>query len=384
MMMMHKTLAVLLGVALTVAMAACSAAVGGGTDAPAADTAPTPEPGAEPEREPVPETQPTPEPEPEIQPEPEPVEVKLYVEGLENEPEAEPQRLDRLASSDAGDGGLHPSVASVQEGESFRLMVRFSGTTPIDGTCTITLVDSGGHPMADVTATANGFDASTDLIATVDDDAVTTDRTITATLASCDLEVAYTIGTPNTASVAVRDHDPVQGTQTTAGSTPVGIAPPSTGPSAPAWTKGSHTATAGGLAAEWKATQGEWTTVGVALTVNFSPPLPSLAQFAGDSGGPNRHTGQYTVEVNFTLAMPDGTKQYPVRRQAFGGGSSMTVSFARALPAGTQVRASLDAFGELFFRGGNNQYTRVSHYGYYSIGSPSSASATVPEPPPPE
>ena len=375
--MMHKTLAALLGVALTVAMAACSTAVGGGTDTPAAAAAPTPEPGAEP----VQELDPEPEPEPEIQPEPEPVEVKLYVDGLEDEPEAEPRRVYRLASSDAGEGGLHPSVASVQEGESFRLMVRFSGTTPIEGTCTITLVDSGGHTMADVTATANGFDASTGLITTVNDDTVTTDRTITATLASCDLEVAYTIGTPNTASVAVRDHDPVQGTQTTAGSTPVGIAPSSTGPSAPAWTKGSHTATAGGLTAEWKATQGEWTTVGVALTVNFSPPLPSLAQFAGDSGAPSQHTGRYTVEVNFSLVMPDGTKEYPVRKQAFGGGSSMTVGFDRALPAGTQVRASLDAFGELFFRGGNNQYTRVSHYGYYSIGSPSSATATVPQPP---
>lgn len=372
-MTIRKTVATLLGVALTVAMAACSAAVGGRTDAPAADTAPTPEPAAE--------REPEPEPEPEIQPEAEPVEVKLYVEGLEDEPEAEPRRRYRLASSDAGAGGLHPSVASVQEGESFRLMVRFSGTTPIEGTCTITLVDSGGHTMADVTATANGFDASTDLIATVDDDSVTTDRTITATLASCDLGVAYTIGTPNTASVAVRDHDPVQGTQTAAGSTPVGIAPPSSGPSAPAWTRGSHTATAGGLTAEWRASQGEWTSVGVALTVNFSPSLPSLAQFAGESGAHSYHTGQYTVEVNFTVMKPDGTKEYPVRRQAFGGGSSMTVGFDRALPAGTEVRASLDAFAELFFRGGNNQYTRVSHYGYYSIGSPSSATATVPEPP---
>ena len=379
-MMMHKTLAALLSVALAVAMAACSAAVRGGMDAPAADTARTPEPAAEPEQDP----EPKPDPEPEIQPEP--VEVKLYVRGLDDEPEAEPRRSYKLASSDAGEGGLHPSVPSVQEGESFRLMVRFTGTTPIEGTCTITLVDSGGHTMTDVTATANGFDASTDLIATVDDDAVTTDRTITATLSSCDLGVAYTIGTPNTASVAVRDHDPVQGTQTTAGSTPVGIAPPSSGPSAPAWTKGSHTATAGGLTAAWdgyQAERQEWTTVSVALTVNFSPSLPSIAQFAGDSGAPSQHTGQYTVEVNFTIVKPDGTKDYRVRKQAFGGGSSLTVGFAKSLPAGTQVRASLDAFAELFFRGGNNQYTRVSHYGYYSIGSPSSASATVPDPPPP-
>ena len=378
--MMHKTLAALLSVALAVAMAACSAAVRGGMDAPAADTARTPEPAAEPEQDP----EPKPDPEPEIQPEP--VEVKLYVRGLDDEPEAEPRRSYKLASSDAGEGGLHPSVPSVQEGESFRLMVRFTGTTPIEGTCTITLVDSGGHTMTDVTATANGFDASTDLIATVDDDAVTTDRTITATLSSCDLGVAYTIGTPNTASVAVRDHDPVQGTQTTAGSTPVGIAPPSSGPSAPAWTKGSHTATAGGLTAAWdgyQAERQEWTTVSVALTVNFSPSLPSIAQFAGDSGAPSQHTGQYTVEVNFTIVKPDGTTEYQVSKQAFGGGSSLTVGFATPLPAGTRVRASLDAFAELFFRGGNNQYTRVSHYGYYSIGSPSSASATVPDPPPP-
>ena len=380
--MMRKTLAVLLCAALMVAMAACSLAVGGEADATATAAAPVPEGEPEPE----PEIEPEPEPEPEREPEPEPVEVRLYVDGLEDVQEAEPRRSYRLANADAGEGGLHPSVASVQEGESFRLMVRFTGTTPIDGTCTITLEDSGGHTMAAVTATANGFDASTDLIATVDDDAVTTDRTITATLASCDLGVAYTIGTPNTALVAVRDHDPVRGTQTTAGSTPVGIAPPSSGPSTPQWTKGSHTATAGGLTAAWERyapSEGEWTTVGVALTVNFSPSLPSIAQFAGDSGAPGQHTGQYTVEVNFTLVKPDGTKDYRVRRRAFGSGSSVTVGFQSAVPAGTQVRASLDAFAELFFRGGNNQYTRVSHYGYYSIGSPSSATATVPDPPPP-
>ena len=364
--MIRKTLAVLLGAALMIAMAACSTAVGGDADAPAEDTASAPEPVPEPVLDPV------------LDPEPEPVEVRLYVNGLEDEPEPEPRRSSGRANADAGEGGLHPSVASVQEGESFRLMVRFTGTTPIEGTCTITLVDSSGHTMDDVTAAANGFDASTDLIATVDDDAVTTDRTITATLASCDLGVAYTIGTPNTASVAVRDHDPVRGTQTSAGSTPVGIAPPSGGSSAPAWTKGSHTASVGGLTAEWRAS-GESTFVGATLTVNFSPSLPSLAQFAGGSGA-SHHTGTYTVEVNFTLIKPDGTKEYSSRKQAFSGGSSMTVS--SSLPAGTEVRASLDAFAELYFRGGNNQYTRVSHYGYYSIGSPSSATASVPEPPP--
>ena len=53
------------------------------------------------------------------------------------------------------------------------------------------------------------------------------------------------------------------------------------------------------------------------------------------------------------------------------------------LEPGTEVRASLDAFAELFFVGGNSRYTRVNHYGYYSIGSPSSATATVPERPEP-
>ena len=102
----------------------------------------------------------------------------------------------------------------------------------------------------------------------------------------------------------------------------------------------------------------------------------------GAHGVAKRAAYRHPVAVG-EMVMPDGTKEYPVRKQAFGGGSSMTVGFDRALPAGTQVRASLDAFGELFFRGGNNQYTRVSHYGYYTIGSPSSATTTVPDPPPP-
>ena len=85
------------------------------------------------------------------------------------------------------EGSLVPSTAIVTEGGQFRLMVRFDGTIPIRGTCTISLSDSGGHAMSDVTATANGFDASTELITVVDDDAVTDDRTITATLVSCDL-----------------------------------------------------------------------------------------------------------------------------------------------------------------------------------------------------
>ena len=110
--------------------------------------------------------------------------------------------------------------------------------------------------------------------------------------------------------------------------------------------------------------------------------MPSLAHFAAESGS-HGHTGAYTVEVNFTAVLPDDTKHYAVRRQTFGGGSSMSVSTYQALPAGTRVRASLDAFAELLFVGGNNQYTRVSHYGYYSIGSPSSATATVPDRPEP-
>ena len=62
------------------------------------------------------------------------------------------------------EGSLVPSTAIVTEGGQFRLMVRFDGTIPIRGTCTISLSDSGGHAMSDVTATANGFDASTELI----------------------------------------------------------------------------------------------------------------------------------------------------------------------------------------------------------------------------
>ena len=110
-----------------------------------------------------------------------PVAVSLHIES------AEESASRRLRAATAGDTGLHASVNTLQEGQAFRLFVRFSGTTPIDGTCTIALVDSSGHDMDDVTAAADGFDANTDLITTVDDDEVTTDRTITATLSTCDL-----------------------------------------------------------------------------------------------------------------------------------------------------------------------------------------------------
>ena len=67
---------------------------------------------------------------------PERVEVSLHVDRPDESPEKAAAQFRRAsASDDAGSGGIHSSVGTVQEGESFRLMVRFSGTTPLSGTC---------------------------------------------------------------------------------------------------------------------------------------------------------------------------------------------------------------------------------------------------------
>ena len=305
----------------------------------------------------------------------EPVEVSLHVP--EEVSEEAVRRFSRAsASDDAGSGGIHSSVSTVQEGESFRLMVRFSGPTPISGTCAITLGDTGGHVMADATAEANGFDASTTLIETVDDDEVTTSRSITATLASCDLgEVDYTIGEPNSVTVAVRDHDPAGGTQTVPGGVPIGITPPEDGEEQ--WIPGHHTATTGALSAEW-----EGITVVIRGSVSISPALPILP--VPDHGAePNRHTGQYSIKTSWTYIEPDGTKTYRTKYLGLRSGNSVSVVMSLGVPAGTKVRVSLDTFSEWFFIGNTGVgYVRVSHYGSYSIGSPSSMTVTVPEKPP--
>ena len=321
-------------------------------------------------------------------PEPDPIVVSLHVD-RPDEPEASATLRQTSSGDDAGEGGIHSTVSTVQEGESFRLMVRFTGTVPVAGTCTITLADSGGHDMADATATANGFDASTDLIATVDDDPVTTDRIITATLATCDLgDVAYTIGETNSVTISVRDHDPETGTQTVPGGVPVGVAPPDPDPDdeEPAWVRGSYTATMGSLSAVWETY--EWhgrtyTTVSISGAVNVSPSLPELP-VTPQGAEPNTHTGSYTVQTGWTFVEPDGTRTYRTRRVQIRSGSSFTLSADEHFPDGAELRVSLDSFSELLFRGGNNQYVNVSHYGYYSIGSPSSATVTIPPKPPGE
>ena len=86
--------------------------------------------------------------------------VSLHVD-RPDEPEAAAslrQATRQASGDDAGSGGIHSSVTTMQEGESFRLMVRFTGTVPVAGTCTITLADSGGHTMADATATLASCD----------------------------------------------------------------------------------------------------------------------------------------------------------------------------------------------------------------------------------
>ena len=272
----------------------------------------------------------------------------------------------RLFSTDDEDeqgadseGSLVPSTAIVTEGGQFRLMVRFDGTIPIRGTCTISLSDSGGHAMADVTATANGFDASTELITVEDDDEVTDDRTITATLVSCDLpEIdSYEIGEPNTAAVLVRDHDPVQGT----GGVPAAPWQQPPPEPEPEWTPVSATATLSAsstFSACWS------------VSVNVSPSLPALPD----------PDASYSVEINFTVVFPDGRDpEYAIIKQAFnsGGGTSRSICARSSWPAGTSVRASLDAFHEIYPTTGVAQFITGSRYGSYSIGSPSSATATL-------
>ena len=324
---------------------------------------------------PAEEERPVEQPVDELVPTEEPVEVSLHVPEEVSE-EAVRQFRRASASDDAGSGGIHSSVSTVQEGESFRLMVRFSGPTPISGTCAITLRDTSEHVMADATAEANGFDASTTLIETVDDDEVTTSRSITATLSSCDLgEVDYTIGEPNSVTVAVRDHDPAGGTQTVPGGAPIGITPPEDGEEP--WIPGHHTATIGSLSAEW-----DGITVVVRGSVSISPALPTLP--VPDRGAePNRHTGQYSIETSWTYVEPDGTKTYRTKTLGLRSGGSVSLVMSSGVPAGTRVRVSLDAFSELFFTGtGGGGYIRVAHYGSYSIGSSSSATVTVPDKPP--
>ena len=275
----------------------------------------------------------------------EPVEVSLHVP--DEVPEEAVRRFSRAsASDDAGSGGIHSSVSTVQEGESFRLMVRFSGPTPINGTCAIKMVDTSGHVMADATAEANGFDASTTLIETVDDNEVTADRSITATLSSCDLgEVDYTIGEPNSVTVAVRDHDPAGGTQTVPGGAPIGIGPPEPEDDEEPWIRGDHTATIGSLSAEW-----EGITVVVRASVSISPALPELP--VPDHGAePNRHTGQYSIKTSWTYVEPDGTKTYRTKTLGLRSGGSVSLVMSSGVPAGTKVRVSLDTFSEWFFTG---------------------------------
>ena len=109
------------------------------------------------------------------------------------------------------------------------------------------------------------------------------------------------------------------------------------------------------------------------LSVSVSPSLPSLPD----------PDGFYSIEINYSVVFPDGRDpQYGILRQAFGsgGGTSRSICARPSWPAGTSVRASLDAFHEIYPTTGVAQFITGSRYGSYSIGSPSSATATlVPE-----
>ena len=87
--------------------------------------------------------------------------------------------------------------------------------------------------------------------------------------------------------------------------------------------------------------------------------------------------GSYSIGLSATVIYPDGRKSYPNRKVGLNSGSTASAAFWVEKLSGTQVQVTLDSFTEIVFIGGNNQYADVSRYGYYSIGSPSSASVTV-------
>ena len=132
-------------------------------------------------------------------------------------------------------------------------------------------------------------------------------------------------------------------------------------PAQPAWTPVSATAT---LSA------GSTFTTCWALRVNVSPSLPQLP-VSGAS---------YSIEINYTVRFADGRpNEYGTIRQAFlsGSGVSRSICAFPSWPVGTSVRASLDAFHELYPTTGVAQFVTGSRYGSYSVGSPSTATATM-------
>ncbi len=82
------------------------------------------------------------------------------------------------------------------------------------------------------------------------------------------------------------------------------------------------------------------------------------------------------MELNYTVIFPDGrAPEYGIIRQALNSGDSVgrTVWAGSDWPVGTKIRASLDAFHELYPTTGVARFITGSRYGSYSIGSPSSA-----------
>lgn len=317
------------------------------------------------------------QPEPVI--EPEPVIVRLHVSAAGAETDAA-LGYTRLKSASAGDGTLVPSTTRVEEGESFRLRVRFSGTTPIVGTCTISLVDSSEVEMPDVSASVNGFDASSDLIPVKDDGQVTSDRKVVATLESCDLpdDITYEIGDPNTATVNVTDKSKR--------SVPPPPPPrrPEDPPPPPPETKRVYVATLSSSGTvEQRRFKGRISDNPFNVTVNWSPALPVREWQPYPTP---RHTGQYACVLSTTYLRPDNSKVYRSdwHHGMLGGASSevragITWDYERNdyFPIGTKILVQIDSCGELLQLTGTSVYEFVSWYGYYSIGSPSSVTVTV-------
>ena len=104
------------------------------------------------------------------------------------------------------------AVSSVREGGSFRVVVAFAGSSPVQGGCDLTVVDSHGDNWT-VRIDAN-FDSST--IPVAHDNADDAGRTVTVTINSCDLPdlegagITVLIGQPKSISVEVITAGPVE------------------------------------------------------------------------------------------------------------------------------------------------------------------------------
>ena len=177
-----------------------------------------------------PETPPVETPPPSIPPEtPPPVETPLppIVGGPPDTPmENDPLATETVVSIVGGTAGEQSRVTrstraqsvsvtdSVREGGAFRIRVGFDGRHPIEGGCTLGVVDSHGQQDS-VTSYANGDDTSA-VVRIEHDNDDDEGRTVTVAINSCDFPdldaagVTYRIGERNSIAVAVTTAGPVE------------------------------------------------------------------------------------------------------------------------------------------------------------------------------